>query len=183
MAVRPLTVRRFRVHAAETLPGLAAPVEGLMSMPQVMSWLTAEKLGLNRVEVENLFVWYGVTVDGEMYLDVSTFLGTLKNYLSGDDAKYYVKYPDPSSDEAHLSLSGSMHMQFDVQAKPFPKHWGVPPNAQMKGHDGIMRDLPGGYGRGNAPMFKWVQANLAKDKKATTDDRGNKPYKYGNYSL
>jgi hypothetical protein len=67
--------------------------------------------------------------------------------------------------------------------QPFPKHWGVPPNTQMKGHDGIMRDLPGGYGKGNAPMFNWVQMNMQKDKQSETNVRGEKPYPFGNYSL
>merc|ERR1711871_1867784 len=139
--------------------------------------------GLNRIEVENLFCHHGVTTGGEEKLDVAAFVDTLKNYTSGNDPKYFQKYPPTSPSESHLALSGTMHISFEVQAKPFPKHWGQPPNAQMKGHDGIMRELPGGYGKGNAPAFKWVQANLAKDKKASTDERGNKPYPFGNYSL
>ena len=68
------------------------------------------------------------------------------------------------------------HIEFGIQDKPFPKHWGIPPNSQMKGHDGIMRDLPGGYGKGNAPMYNWVAQNLGKDKKSFTNERGVKPY-------
>ena len=52
-----------------------------------------------------------------------------------------------------------------------------------KGHDGIMRELPGGYGKGNAPMYNWVMENMAIDKKSDTNTRGVKPYPYGNYSL
>ena len=45
-----------------------------------------------------------------------------------------------------------------------------------------MHDLPGGYGRGNSAMVKWVGMNLAKDGQSYTDTNGNKPFPYGNYS-
>ena len=49
-------------------------------------------------------------------------------------------------------------MEFGEQYKPFPKHWGVPPNTQMKGHDGVVRILPGGFGKGNfKELFKSVE--------------------------
>ena len=85
--------------------------------------------------------------------------------------------------QSAFPIGRTSHLDFQVAYKPFPKHWGVPPNAQMKGHDGIMRDLPGGYGKGNAPMAKWVAMHMEKDAKSSTTERGMKPYPYGNYSL
>ena len=46
-----------------------------------------------------------------------------------------------------------------------------------------MRELQGGYGKGNEPMAKWVKENIAKDKESSTNERGQKPYPLGNYSL
>ena len=80
-------------------------------------------------------------------------------------------------------MSGTAHIGFDAQFKAFPKHWGAPPNSQLKGHNGIMRVLPGGYGKGNAPMANWVKMNMEKDNLSKTSVRGVKPYPFGNYSL
>ena len=74
-------------------------------------------------------------------------------------------------------------MSFSVQAKPFPAHWGKAPNMQMKGHSGSVRELPGGYGMGNEPLFNWVQINMARDKETHTTESGSKPFPLGNYSL
>lgn len=155
------------------------PGAGLVPLDDVLAYLTANKLLMNKIELENLVEHYGM--DG--MVDFQAFLLALQTDDSGEDPLYHTMYSPASINEAHLALSGTSHIDFAVQAKPFPKHWGVPPNAQMKGHDGIMRDLPGDYGRGNAPMAKWVQANLQKDAKSTTNVRGGKPYPFGNYSL
>ena len=152
-----------------------------MDLSQVNSYLTANDLKMNAVEIENLMELYAPTEDGPV--DMHLFLSTLMTDFSGQDpVEYTLTLPD-SPYEAHLALSGTSHLEFGVQYKPYPKHWGLPPNSQMKGHDGIMRDLPGGYGKGNAPMAKWVANNLAHDKKSETTERGTKPFPYGNYSL
>ena len=106
----------------------------------------------------------------------------------GEEPVFYLTastaYLAPESpNNGHLALSGTAHIGFDAQYKPFPKHWGKPPNAQLKGHDGIMRTLPGGYGKGNAPMANWVKANMEKDNSTKTTVMGIKPYPFGNYSL
>ena len=86
--------------------------------------------------------------------------------------------PPPSDAHTHRAPLASQ-----VQSKPFPAHWGEPPNSQMKGHAGIMRALPGGYGKGNEPVAKYVAQNMEKDKFTQTDTYGNKPYPFGVYSL
>ena len=53
----------------------------------------------------------------------------------------------------------------------------------MKGFDGVVRDLPGGYGKGNGPMEKYVKMNMEHDAMNGTDIYGRKPYPFGNYSL
>ena len=159
---------------------LADPGPTPLSRNAMFSYLTANKMLLNKIEVENLVAHFEVPT-GEV--DVNAFLAALMTDTSGDDPCFPKMHGTDSPHAAHLALSGVSHLEFGILDKPFPKHWGVPPNAQMKGHDGIMRDLPGAYGRGNAPMFNWVQQNLASDKKSETSDRGVKPYPFGNYSL
>ena len=155
------------------------PVEGILSADEVNSYITSNLMLLNKIEMENLASWYGAAGG----IDLATFLSDLATDTAGDDPRYTTMYAPESAHEAHLALSGVSHIEFGTQDKPFPKHWGVPPNAQMKGHDGIMRELPGGYGKGNAPMYNWVAENLKKDKKSETNERGVKPFPYGNYSL
>lgn len=38
--------------------------------------------------------------------------------------------------KSHLALSGVSHIEYGKWYKPYPKHWGSPPNAQMKGFEG-----------------------------------------------
>ena len=38
--------------------------------------------------------------------------------------------------KSHLALSGVSHIEYGKWYKPYPKHWGNPPNAQMKGFEG-----------------------------------------------
>ena len=151
-----------------------------MTLDEVNTYVTTNAMLMNKVEMENLVVYYGAA-GGK--INLTAFLGEIYTDTDGEDPVFHTMVAPDSVNEAHLALSGVSHIEFGVQAKPTPKHWGVPPNSQMKGHDGIMRELPGGYGKGNAPMFNWVQENLAKDKKSETNDRGVKPYPYGNYSL
>ena len=46
--------------------------------------------------------------------------------------------------------------------KPFPVHWGNPPQIQTRD----LRELPGGYGMGSSTLAKWIQGNLDKDAAA-----------------
>jgi len=114
---------------------------------------------------------------------MAAFLSGVIDDSSGDDPVMYLVDPPKNANTAHLALSGVSHIEFGVQLKPFPKHWGTPPNCQLKGHNGIMRQLPGGYGKGNAPMANWVKKNMEADAVSKTTKRGVKPYPFGNYSL
>lgn len=153
-----------------------------MSLVEANSYLTQNGMLINKIEFENLFDHFGRGGEGAV-VDMDAFLVAMRQTVGGEDPVWRETHPPPSAYTSHLALSGVSHIEFGEQAKPFPKHWGIPPNAQMKGHDGIMRDLPGGYGKGNAPMFNWVQENMQKDKKSSTSERGLKPYPFGNYSL
>lgn len=46
-----------------------------------------------------------------------------------------------------------------------------------------MRELPNGFGMGNAAMYKWVHQHLERDGFSHCDENGKQPYPYGNYSL
>jgi len=157
-----------------SVPPVGTPVSA------VSAYLVREKLLLNKSETENLYLHYGSLPNGTV--DIEAFLIELINDPSGKDP-FFLDQTSQSPNDAHLSLSGLMHLDFSAQYKPFPAHWGTPPNAQMKGHNGIMRELPGGYGKGNAPMAAWVRENMAKDKNNTSNGRGVRPYPFGNYSL
>ena len=78
---------------------------------------------------------------------MAAFLSAVLEDHSGVDPLWKVAVPPENPHCAHLALSGVSHIEFGEQAKPFPKHWGEPPNTQLKGHNGIMRALPGGYGK------------------------------------
>ena len=170
---------RVRCCAEDKLSSMPECPE-VMDVEALNTYVTTNGLLLNKIELENLVSYYG---DGSGGTRLLTFLRELSVDTRGEDPQYSTMYAPQSPNEAHLALSGVSHIEFGVAYKPFPKHWGVPPNAQMKGHDGIMRDLPGGYGKGNVPMYNWVQGNMQADKKSETNERGVKPYPYGNYSL
>jgi len=165
------------------LYSLKDPQPSLMSVEEANGYLTSNMVLVNKVEFENLTDIFGKASGAGVLIDMKDWLETMKDDSRGEDPVYYQMYASSSPNEAHLVLSGESHMSFDYQSKPFPKHWGVPPNAQMKGHDGIMRELPGGYGHGNKPIEKWVASKLQHDTKAQTNERGVKPYPFGNYSL
>ena len=169
--------------AADKLASLPAADPSLMTLQQANGYLVSNALVMNKVELENLFDHYGVAAGkGELIVDMEKFITDLKTDLTGNDPIMHETWPPESQFTAHLALSGESHMDFGEVYKPFPKHWGVPPNAQMKGHDGVELDLPNGYGKGNAPP-NWVQENMQKDKNSMTTERGVKPYPFGNYSL
>lgn len=48
---------------------------------------------------------------------------------------------------------------FTLAAKPFPRHWGAPPQIQTQ--DFI--PLPGGYGMGSSTLANWIKRNLERD--------------------
>ena len=177
-----LTPPVFMPAAADKIDLLLPPEPQLMTLGEANSYFAANGLLINKIEFENLFDHFGGGKDNPV-ADMDAFLMELRKDVGGDMPVFHETHAPPSPHTSHLALSGVSHIEFGLQFKPFPKHWGVPPNAQMKGHDGIMRDLPGGYGKGNAPMYNWVSESLAKDKKSDTNERGVKPYPYGNYSL
>jgi hypothetical protein len=175
-------IKKLRHRFGKIIAGIdtssCPPVGTCVSV--VSSYLVKEKLLLNKGETENLYLYFG-SLENET-VDLEAFLLELKCDISGKDP-VFMEETGTSPNDAHLSLSGTMHLDFSAQYKPFPSHWGTPPNAQMKGHNGIMRELPGGYGKGNAPMAAWVRENMAKDKGNMSNERGVSPYPFGNYSL
>lgn len=150
-----------------------------MDAAQCNAFMMSAGLLLNKNEFENLFDHFGT--DG--LVDMPAFLSALGADEKGENPVFYTTGDISNPNTAHLALSGVSHVDFGSQYKPFPKHWGIPPNTQMKGHNGIMRELPSGFGKGNAPMANWVKANLDNDLSSDCDTRGNKPYPFGNYSL
>lgn len=46
--------------------------------------------------------------------------------------------------------------------KPFPAHWGPPPQIQTMDY----RPLPGGYGFGSSTLAHWIEKNLKQDQQA-----------------
>jgi len=138
----------------------------------VSSLLQSLQISLNKVELDNVV----------FYLSQDCALCELLEAAMAPPAE-----PPPSPSKVdhkiHLALSGVSHVEYGKQYKPFPPHWGDKPNAQMKGFEGIMHELPGGYGTGNSAMVKWVNLRMAKDGKSYTDEGGGKPFPYGNYSF
>ena len=146
----------------------------------VNAFLTKMKIILNKTELENLFDHFASSSN---CVDLAALFAAVCDDCGGTDPVMYVTCSPQSPHASHLALSGVSHIEFGEQLKPFPKHWGTPPNAQLKGHNGIMRALPGGYGKGNAPMANWVKTNMEKDSASQTTVRGVKPFPFGNYSL
>ena len=187
LVAQPVYVKRVRERMGDAnIEGALSALEHFDGDPRAMSasecnsFAVATGLKLNKNEFENLFDHFGA---GTGKVDMVTFLGALSEHQNGVEPVWAGVEAPSSPNTAHLALSGVSHIEYGEQYKPFPKHWGVPPNAQMKGHNGIMRELPGGYGKGNAPMAVWVGTNMEKDRFSYTDDRGTKPYPFGNYSL
>jgi len=147
------------------------------------AFLSACAIKINKTEFENLFDHFASALE---HVDLSAFFAALEDDSEGDEPVFYITsttLAPQNENTAHLALSGTAHIGFDAQFKPFPKHWGAPPNTQLKGHNGIMRPLPGGYGKGNAPMAKWVKMKMEADSISKTTVKGVKPYPFGNYSL
>jgi len=169
--------KRFPPTFWTTLP--APPAMGA-PITELSTWMTNCSLHLNKGELENLHKHFPGSAPGSV--DIGAFVFLCSDGSAGRDP-VWVEHTGVDPNTAHLALSGVAHLEFGEQRKPFPAHWGTAPNAQMKGHSGIVRELPGGYGKGNEPMAKWVAENMKKDKESMTTVRGVKPYPLGNYSL
>jgi len=61
-----------------------------------------------------------------------------------------------------LSLALTVAAGAQQGRKPFPAHWGEPPQIQTQDYG----DLPGGFGKGSSTLANWIAANLAKDAQA-----------------
>lgn len=148
-----------------------------MTLEELSCFLSQAGVLLNKTELENVMIHFG---DGSL-ADASAFLRALE-VEEATGGTFIGASSVESPNKSHLALSGVMSVDFTQQYKPFPAHWGQPPNASMKGYDGIVRDLDGGYGKGNAPMAKWVKANIEADGMSQREPNGASPYPYGGYS-
>ena len=57
------------------------------------------------------------------------------------------------------TITAALMATGSAQNKPFPAHWGDPPQIQTRD----IRELPGGYGKGSSTLAKWIQKNLDDD--------------------
>ncbi|MAG59879.1 hypothetical protein CMO96_03780 [Candidatus Woesebacteria bacterium] len=57
--------------------------------------------------------------------------------------------------------------------KPFPAHWGKPPDIQTRD----LKPLPGGFGMGSSTLAHWIGENIKKDKTGLTKPNRPKPSK------
>ena len=145
-----------------------------LSVPEANELLLGVGIALNKTEFDNAFDHFPGAREGE--LDAISFSEALAAPAStGAEPRFFdskgvaipqgqarmtFSGPGCTPHSKHLGLSGISHVDFGTQRKPFPAHWGVPPNVAMKGQHGIVRDLPAGYGKGNGPLEKWVLEHL-----------------------
>uniref|UniRef100_A0A7S4B544 Uncharacterized protein n=2 Tax=Chrysotila carterae TaxID=13221 RepID=A0A7S4B544_CHRCT len=96
------------------------------------------------------------SASGHFYQSTST--SPLRNSAGAHTGRWSRQAPPPVEHSSASSLApmGTSHLGSGAQYKAFPAHWGEPPNSPMKGHHGVIRDLPNGYGRGNAALERWV---------------------------
>ena len=179
-------IERLQARCPEGIMGMSDALSTggttMMTIEETNKFLMACGVLTNKIEFENIFEHYGEEVDGVSMIDVAKFVSEVSMVPPGTEPRYFTAEPF-SPNKTHLALSGVSHMEFGEQYKPFPSHWGVPPNCQMKGHDGVVRELPGGYGKGNGPMEKYVKDNMEHDARNGTDVYGRRPLPFGNYSL
>ena len=138
-----------------------------MSVTEAHSFLVGAGLCLNKTEFDNLFEHFNPNLDsGEDKCDMVKFTQEVSTLPPGaEPVRRNYEFEHPVSPYTHhLSLSGVSHTEFGVQDRPFPAHWGVPPNHTMKGHMGVVRNLPDGYGKGNGPMENWVKIHVDHDR-------------------
>ena len=145
-----------------------------LSVPEANELLLGVGIALNKTEFDNAFDHFPGAREGE--LDAISFSEALAAPAStGAEPRFFdskgvvipqgqarmtFSGPGCTPHSKHLGLSGISHVDFGTQHKPFPAHWGVPPNVPMKGQHGIVRELPAGYGKGNGPLEKWVLEHL-----------------------
>ena len=145
-----------------------------LSVKEANALLLGVGIALNKTEFENAFDHFPGACD--LTLDVISFSEALGSPVStGAEPRFFnsngvavprgearstFSGPGCTPHSKHLGLSGTSHIDFGTQHKPFPAHWGVPPNVAMKGQHGIMRDLASGYGKGNGPLEKWVLEHI-----------------------
>ena len=183
---KKLIIKRLQERLPEAIEAMIHAIQGLENDPEKMSLVEAHRflvsvgMNLNKTEFDNVFEHWGT--EDKSTCNMLEFAGDLATLPPGTEPIYYEATPE-SPNKTHLALSGVSHLEFGKQYKPFPAHWGGPPNCQMKGHFGVVRDLPGGYGKGNGPMEKYVKDNLEHDQTTGTDEYGRKPFPFGNYSV
>ena len=151
-----------------------------MTAPQLNAFCLKNKLILNKVEFDSIFErWEGAGGTA----DVLAFLLEVEAVPPGLEPGWYTNVLSLGTNRDHLKLQGVSTVDFNVQNKPYPEHWGKPPNVNFKGHDGVVRDLPGGYGRGNRALYRWVDEHMKHDEETWTNSQnGLGPYPYGNAS-
>ena len=138
------------------------------------------KIMLNKVEFDSIFErWEGAGGTA----DVLAFLLEVEAVPPGLEPGWYTNVLSLGTNRDHLKLQGVSTVDFNVQNKPYPEHWGKPPNVNFKAPDGVVRDLPGGYGRGNRALYRWVDEHMKHDEETWTNPQnGLGPYPYGNAS-
>jgi hypothetical protein len=57
-------------------------------------------------------------------------------------------------------------VHYSSSGKPFPTHWGKPPDIQTKD----VRPLPDGYGMGSSTLNGWIIRNKEKDGQRRLND-------------
>ncbi|CAK0877043.1 unnamed protein product [Prorocentrum cordatum] len=77
----------------------------------------------------------------------------------------------PNPDGSRVSTGGLLGLAgakalYPGATKPFPAHWGEPPNVTTRDY----RKWPAGFGHGSGTIAKWIEGNLAKDQKADSAD-------------
>ena len=154
--------------------------QSTMGRAQFNAYLLRNKIMLNKVEFDSVFErWEGAGGTA----DVLAFLLEVEAVPPGLDPGWYTNVLSLGTNRDHLKLQGVSTVDFNVQNKPYPEHWGKPPNVNFKGHDGVVRDLPGGYGRGNRALYRWVDEHMKHDEETWTNPQnGLGPYPYGNAS-
>jgi len=173
-----------------------------LSEKQCDTFFIEKKVLLNKNEFDNFLDHFGngdgsynmsaclallseapASASGHFYQSTST--SPLRNSAGAHTGRWSRQAPPPVEHSSASSLApmGTSHLGSGAQYKAFPAHWGEPPNSPMKGHHGVIRDLPNGYGRGNAALERWVKEKIEADERAGTNELGEKRYPFGNYSM
>ena len=114
-------------------------------MPKANELLLGVGIALNKTEFDNAFDHFPGAREGE--LDAISFSEALTAPAStGAEPRFFdskgvaipqgqarmtFSGPGYTPHSKHLGLSGISHVDFGTQHKPFPAHWGVPPNVPM----------------------------------------------------